>query len=272
MKIVILSLVFCLCVFDTQASSYVQVETKATNAKLSSATYRSIETGIRHIYNDFRSLFNLHYRNAPKVRNEIFATKKEYLEFSRRFNIGIANHNGFYSSRTNTAYTWNHADPKELMSVVMHESVHRLVARKFKQAPTWLNEGLACYYAEIQVKGSNVKINPAVLRDARVKRLLAQVKDYDVARFVNGSRGGFYGGGDQSYSVAWSLVSFMMSSPQGRQLLTSIHNGLQGRSFRRTPIEQIFEKSYPRGMAGFKENWMRWAVQKRRPVSVTLYH
>ena len=113
--------------------------------------------------------------------------------------------------------------PQTLTSVVYHELSHYFLARGLANRPTWLNEGLAEYFATAEIREDEISLG-AVSAD-RIQLLktssMLRLKDF----FAVDSNSAYYNEGSKAtvyYAQAWAFMHYLMHgehAPRFRQYL-----------------------------------------------------
>lgn len=158
-------------------------------------------------------------------------------------------------------------DSPDYLSVLIHETCHFILHRVFEEVPSWLDEGLAEYF-ETSSAGPNglvVMDSPAHRRE--LGRWLAGSRRPDL-RELMGTNASTWADHDSEHAgrvraLAWSVVDFLRSSPQGRQVLRAFiarledHRGLG--SF------EAIAGAFPGGAAAFERQWLEHVETRATP-------
>jgi hypothetical protein len=171
---------------------------------------------------------------------------------------------GYYSLRRDEIVV---GDSRDYPSVLLHEMCHFILHRVFDEVPSWLDEGLAEYFESSSAAphGLVVMDNPAHRR--RLGRWLAGDRRPDL-RELMGTNASTWGDHDTAHAglvraLAWSVVDFLRSSPQGRQVLRAFiarlkdHRGLG--SF------EAIAATFPGGAEAFERQWLEHVEARATP-------
>ena len=115
------------------------------------------------------------------------------------------------------------ADPRwsGSLGVIIHEYVHHVINQNLPRVPRWLNEGLAEYYSTFGVEGRYAVIGRPVERHLRWWRLNSEASISAVLSEAAGASIHSQGDAGRFYAVSWALAHYLLSQPQGPDLLAS---------------------------------------------------
>ncbi len=133
------------------------------------------------------------------------------------------------------------------LPIILHEGTHAVIAKMFGEIvlPIWLNEGIACYYESMQIKGGNKlsgaktaildvrarqertsrSFRPEIIKDYLIKWPGAKVSLEYLASLSSEERWNPDSMGEKTgfnYALAESFIDFLMSSQEGRMVLRKI--------------------------------------------------
>jgi len=144
------------------------------------------------------------------------------------------------------------------VAVLLHEINHFIVDRALEEAPTWLNEGLAEYFEASSAGGEGLVVtdNPRHRRQLAV--WMEQGRRPNLRQLL-GSAGWTALDHGRAHdhlvrSLAWSIVDFLMSSPEGRQTLRAMMARLE--QHRGLHSLEALDRTFPGGAAAFERQWL----------------
>jgi hypothetical protein len=148
----------------------------------------------------------------------------------------------------------------EALAVLMHEVNHFVVEQVFEEAPTWFDEGLAEYFegARVGPKGLTVSDKPRHRR--RLAAWLEGGREPDLRQLL--AAGGWTSiapGFEHERlvrSLSWSVVSFMMSSEEGEDVLHGYMDRLKEHRGRHSLV--VLDRTWPGGAPGFERQWLEY--------------
>lgn len=223
-----------------------------------------LEVSLRNIYLIMSYLIGKDRLRLSTVNLRIYGTESHYHAF-RQSVAPLLNENnaGFYLGDQKLAVTYNHQNPKQTISVSLHEAFHVLAHELFVNTPTWLNEGLAQYFETMTVMDKVATIHPQDY-SARLAHEVLTTGRMSLRKLVNMEPDEFYGS-DQSpnYASAWSLASYLMVTQKGRQFLSDYMQYMFDHYCHQLPGLQLVEYFYPGGLKSLESEWYRWVVNKQ---------
>ncbi|MDF1782119.1 MAG: DUF4124 domain-containing protein [Alcanivoracaceae bacterium] len=217
-----------------------------------------ITTYVRKIFTVYNQALELEYPQSRQFLIKIYGSEAAYRKYQRKVAPILENSAGFYNSDTNQITTWG-MDEEQLIRLITHECSHAISASHGRYIPTWLNEGLAEYFEQMNVAGLGASV-PVSRYWVRVLQRHGYVqRSPNVQQIMDSLHQDWYsanGADGVSYAVSWSLVWFLMDSRNGRsiieQILTTPHSPDHPNS------SSFIQRSWPGGIAAFTEEWRDW--------------
>ena len=166
---------------------------------------------------------------------------------------------GFYTSTNNEAVVFQGNNPDFMRAVIRHEATHVMMAGLYGVTPSWFNEGLAEYFEQLQLSGQSRQIAPVGYHWEHLQKQQADGRLMALQSYVNLPPQAWYGGDLQdNYAMAWSLVYYLMSEPQGKTFLKGMMNEMAEDYCWSTPGSDYFDAHYPGGFNAFEAGWEDW--------------
>ncbi|MEH6591876.1 MAG: DUF1570 domain-containing protein [Halioglobus sp.] len=162
---------------------------------------------------------------------------------------------GFYSSQTGQAVVFYDARIIEsVRRTAIHELSHLVTASYLGPAPRWLAEGMAEYYEPMYIARSGAALGP----NRRHTDVLVLENTPGLLDFLQLSSEHWYGeSGRQHYATAWSVIFFLMDSPEGRQTLAHLLSTATANVCKPLSLEPLLGV-YPGGFAQLEADWRQW--------------
>jgi Domain of unknown function (DUF4124)/Protein of unknown function (DUF1570) len=180
----------------------------------------------------------------------------------------LPNTEGFYTPANNEAVTYVFADPARTLEAAKHEGTHVIASGILGDVPFWLNEGLAEYFSKLSVQAQyrEVGVQETWLQLARTTvsgGYPTQLKDF-LALDVDGWRSEREA---EHYALGWSLVYFLLSSPQGRSALAPLLQNLADHYCQPTDSTALLAQSYSGGLDRLQQDFYTWlsASDEKKP-------
>lgn len=195
---------------------------------------------------------------APKpVKLRLFKNLDKFKQYSQSVgtNPKLGFRHGYY--KNGECVVWGNSVEKA-MQTILHEASHHITHLSGKNIPRWLDEGLAMtlgsYHKQMIVDGGSMPVDKTRmnLRLGHVKEYLnLQYADFHQLETQNRSVERTH------YETSWSVVDFLLTTPQGRNALKeSINLSKNGIVF----IDAIHQ-SYSGGLEKLNLDWRRWTAK-----------
>lgn len=192
----------------------------------------------------------------------IYPDRTSYLKYATKSGgANMATSGGFYSSAKNEAVTYQYANDENTFATARHEGLHVILQGILGNSPNWLNEGLAEYFERMTMKSQYQLVDldygwlqksaqslnngyPAKLSDY----LLLQDKEWR----ANNNNDNVH------YALGWSFVYFLLSTPEGKNSLSTIMNTSAEYPCDFIDTPALFDQSYPNGFSQLQTDFVKW--------------
>lgn len=149
---------------------------------------------------------------------------------------------GMYSSYLKQLLILDSADTEMLMHTVRHEGFHQLLDTELEEPPSWLNEGLAEYFAAARTKGGSWKDGQLNAPRLEVLQGRYRGKLLPLASFLYQDHTHFMKNATLGYSQGWAFVHFLRHSTRENQAsFDALLTALQAGKTNRQAIDAAFE-------------------------------
>lgn len=225
--------------------------------QLSAQARSDIAIASRALYDSWADLLSATPPFAVEVNLLLVGKQRDFLSLQRRLAPELDRVSGFYSVKENKAVAfYPEADRDQARRSVIHELSHQLTTTQVGAAPQWLAEGLAEYY-EMMVTGSDGHVR--VLPNDRHLTYLGSVEPPVLADFFSAPVDSWHReGGKAHYSIAWSLVFFMMETAGGRGALGLVLQQGSTHSCLPWSASAFLHQAWPGGLVDFEHQWREW--------------
>lgn len=217
---------------------------------------RSLELGARAIYDHWAELLAAEPPFVVQVRLALLDDAELFARRKAQFAAELPDVTGFYSGSLQTAVVLlQPQDPVESRRRALHEMSHLVTVTQAGAAPYWLAEGLAEFHETITFTGDRVY---ATLNDRHLQALAADQLP-SLAAVLGAPPSTWQKGDSQAYySVAWSLVYFLMSSAQGRGALGLTLQQSSTHSCGPYRASSFLGNAWPGGIGSLERQWQAW--------------
>ncbi|PHS72186.1 MAG: hypothetical protein COB22_05665 [Cycloclasticus sp.] len=254
---------------NLRVDNFFKLSIDGSQARLPAYTSSQIQTGVKKIYKTLSNIINVAEIRTTKLKLKFIADKQRFHQYRKQVASDTsANATGFYTDRLNEATIWAVGDRKHITRISLHESTHAIVAAMFGGAPVWLNEGLASFFENTVITGKDIysyELNSEYLKLLHRTRLSSLNDHFSQARQqwydINNS--------DLNYAVDWSLVFYMMRTPQGRSLLRYMLDRLAVVDCQGFDTVNFINQFYPGGLRAFESGWRHW-LSAAKPGVMTI--
>lgn len=236
---------------------------------------RAIVFGVSRIFDTYKESFGFYYPDNYKVKVTIFANKDNFIEYQKKQGkkslAGIA----YYSVRFREAviywntYSKKTKDAKSMVSTTYHEVSHMLLMTVMPDVPLWINEGLAEYFAGLNVFGENRRVYLDEWHQRWLKSWVEKGFPVNLREYLGLDFGQWHKlndkikGCDAAYTMGYSLVYFMMSRGATEKVLKELLWEFKKQGEKADSIK-IINEHYPGGFEKFERNWLDW-IPRARP-------
>lgn len=159
---------------------------------------------------------------------------------------------------------------KQALQTIFHEITHDTIHQELPRAyiPAWLNEGLAEFFEWGILEQGCLVVFPNEERAPHIRKLTVSSKIMPLYAYLRLSDFAYvYRGRDENQTMAWSLVYFLMSRPEGQSIVRVLFEALRPSSRESFSSFDIITRSYPGGVAALERDWHAWiAQQDQSPV------
>lgn len=238
---------------------YFNAKFNRNQSTMSADTFLRIQSGVTLIYRILTDVIGVE-QSRHIALNMRFIDSKEAFHQHRLLVAPDTSPNatGFYSTATNESVIYSGMGDRITEKIALHEATHAIVAAMFgTTTPTWLNEGLASYLEELEIKGDQAR---RVGHDRRRLEIVRQASVPDLASLLYTSHTQWYSAAslENNYAFSWSVVRFMMSDKRSIGILGGMLNELAKGQCLEIDARAHINRRYPGGFIAFEADWQRW--------------
>ncbi|WP_162925778.1 DUF4124 domain-containing protein [Isoalcanivorax indicus] len=234
----------------------IRIETR--DYTLSPALRQRLELSITRIFTIYRQALSVTPPTDTPFDILLYGDAEAYRAYARATAPQLENPAGFFNGQTRRITALALPDHDALLRLITHECSHAISATQGGYVPIWLNEGLAEYFSQLQLYGMTAEVPVADhwLRQLRRQPLAADTlrrtvdappKDWQAAA-----------GSGHSYAVSWSLVWFLMDSPEGRELLRTLLARVADDPRPLLHSVELIDAHWPGGFNALEQAWRQW--------------
>jgi hypothetical protein len=230
-------------------------------------TRTKVEVAVSKIHELYRSRLHTRFPSNPSFDIRIFNDEKSFSQYGEG-PVLRGRASGYFSPQRNEAVTWRQRSFAQMLEVITHEANHALMHHLFGVVPPWLNEGISEYVERMEVFGQTVVIPPNRRWDALIRTkvrggTIMPLRDYLTLEQADWRLHNLADNG--SYAQAWSLIYFLMSSPDGTQLLGHLLDVLGREGADNFSPLDVIDASYDGGFSALETAWRSFVFSQKQP-------
>jgi Protein of unknown function (DUF1570) len=172
---------------------------------------------------------------------------------------------GYYLPSTKEAIIWKNKNFEQMFEVILHESIHALLHQLVPQTPLWLHEGLAEYFEMGMISGQAMTIAPQREWEKVLVSADQKGREWNMAALMNWQHADSQRMEelDLNYSMSWGVIYFLLSSRQGKEVISNCLNHLQAAPLDQQSWEKIVVQSFGEKEQDFWQLFSIWIHQKK---------
>lgn len=221
----------------------------------------AIVFGITKIYQTYTDTFEFEYPEGFRVRVTIFNDKELFLAYQEEHLGKVISQGGYYTPTSNETVVYKGENTKEMLAVLFHEANHMILRNQIPSVPSWINEGLSVYFEGLNVIGRKKRIELDNKRHLWIKHWLKNDFPISLSTYLSLDNDDWIKFRDKdpnaSYTIGYSLVYFLMSSPKTETILKHL---LWEFKLNRQNADSIrtINRNFPDGLANLERLWRMW--------------
>jgi len=241
---------------------YFKLKLTLDTASLPAFTRDKVNAEVRQVYRILSRDLDLGHMRQVFLNVRIIGTQADFQNYRQQMAPQLRTNSGFYTSANNEAVVFQGNNPDMMRAVIRHEATHVMMAGLYGATPSWFNEGLAEYFEQLQVSGQARQVGPvnnhwAHLQQRQDDGQLMPLRDY-----INLPPQQWYNGNQRdNYGMAWSLIYYLMSDPEGKVFLKVMMNDMAENYCWTAPGGEYFDDHFPGGFKAFEAGWKGWLAR-----------
>jgi len=215
-----------------------------------------IEGAASYMYDMWRQALTTDQLRAAHVNVLLLVDPIDFENLKFHLAPDLPDVTGFYASRDGMAVArYDARDLSQSRRSAIHEISHLLTTSQIGPTDVWLAEGLAEYFETITVAGGTgtVSVNDRHLHLLDVESMPA-LTDF-VSMPVSEWKKPY---SLRYYSIAWSVVYFLMDSEEGKAALGRFLREVYIRACAPYSTVELLEKAYYGGLRQLDVDWRHW--------------
>ncbi|MCK5880540.1 MAG: DUF1570 domain-containing protein [Sinobacterium sp.] len=216
-----------------------------------------IQTDVNAIYSLLSQGLGFKKLREIDLTLRLFIQQKAFQAYKNKVAPRSKTNSGFYLSRLNEASVvqWPRR-PEKTYSVIRHESSHVIMAGLFGSTPRWFNEGLAEYFELMNTGGQYKYIDLDKYKLDYLKLQLKQARLPSIEYLWSLNARQFYQNTRLHYSMAWSVIHFMLSEEKEKSLFSALIQSLYDKPCQKVDMVALVNTTYPGGLEAFEKAYV----------------
>lgn len=216
---------------------------------------------VKKIFAIYKQALDVEYQPERDFSILLYGNEQAFREHQREVAPRLENPIGFYSSESNRITALAVPNTRALTALITHECSHAVSASKNRYVPIWVNEGLAEYFSRLRVYGLTAEV-PVARHWLQTLRQQGYHRDApNLIRHLNALPAAWQqanGAQNLSYALSWSLVYFMMDSPEGRRILRALLERARSTPLPLVDSTGFIDQRWDGGLDDFTRHWQQW--------------
>lgn len=247
-----------------QSSAKFSLDLNSEKASLPAFARDRITRDVNTIYRILIKALAIKNVDPILLRLRLFDEKSAFNRYKKKVAPNMGKAGGFYIGRLREASVFTSDNEQRMYSVIRHEAVHAINHQAFGRTPTWLNEGLAEYFESLEFQyGSHARTLPNTYQLGILKRSSLPF----LGEYLQVEHKDWYADESQSlrYAVAWSLVTFFLSSEETTGFFKKMLNHLSANYCQSMDSLAYINQHFPGGVNQLDSQWRKF-LSKEIPL------
>ncbi|EGG98728.1 hypothetical protein imdm_1986 [gamma proteobacterium IMCC2047] len=225
-------------------------------------TRDKVNAEVRQVYRILSRDLDLEHLRQVFLNVRIIGTQDDFQRYRQQRAPFLRTNSGFYTSDNNEAVVFQGNNPQQMRAVIRHEATHVMMAGLYGATPSWFNEGLAEYFEQLELIGQARQISAVSYHWNYLQQRNSRGQLLPLREYINLPPQQWYAGNLRDhYGLAWSLIYYLMSEPEGKVFLKKMMNDMAENYCWSVPGDEYFDHHYPGGFEAFEAGWQDWLAQ-----------
>ncbi|WP_020409207.1 DUF1570 domain-containing protein [Hahella ganghwensis] len=217
-----------------------------------------LETDVRAIYRYLTKDLGIQHMRKVALNLKIYVEPGHFEKYRNERAPGLSGAAGFYTTDGNEAVVLQRS-PAHTLRVSRHEATHVIVAGLYGRTPMWFNEGLAEFFADYEAKAMSRTQEIPFWRAEHLRQMMEGDRLPDLEGFLRVTPIEWRNADPATmYSMAWSVVAFLMATEDGRDTMVKVMDHLNENPCSTVPSKTWIEDYYAGGWDKFEDGWHHW--------------
>jgi hypothetical protein len=240
--------------------SVVVMKIHQVDYQLARADEKKIRQEIELIYRRYVDWLDWDPRPLKPVSVRLFGSGASFDAYAKNFNRE-GSRRSFYSSWGKEAVVYGSRWTEETLGILRHEVSHAIVDMELNGPPFWINEGLAEVFESSSAARGRLNVTANREWSGTLKLKVREGSLEPWGRYVDIDNDQWRRAGARTersyYMIAWSMMSYLLSSQGGRRCLRDVME--QGRTRGFGALSKMFERHC--GLNRLDREWREWITR-----------
>lgn len=251
---------------ERNKSTKVDIKIELVDYQLTPELRNIIQHRVKIIYRAYVQWFGWNPQPSRPIKIKIFGNYIDFEKYQIEKREGHVTNRSHYSPSRKEVVMLGTEFTDATLSVLFHECSHAIFHMEVAHGPKWINEGLAEVFESSKAQRDKVKVGYDKEWTEIIKHKLREGSLLSFKEYLNISSNGWR---EESarversyYTVAWSMMRFLVSSEQG---IAALKNDINDIKLRKNPpwwqkdrLVEIFAEHYPGGIDKLDADWRNW--------------
>jgi hypothetical protein len=241
-----------------QPASPVVIEIKLVEYELSRADERKIREEIQLIYRRYVEWLGWSPQPRHPVKVTIFGTVNAWNAVPKAMEQG-REHQSHYDPRRREVLMHGDRFTDDTIGILRHEVSHAILHMELGNTPQWINEGIAEVFRSSGAVRGRLTVTPNPTWAEILKHKLREGSLEPWEKYIDIPFAEWRGESRRVemsyYMIAWSMMGYLLSTPQGTKCLRDLTTEARKVGFR--TLSKSFEK-HCGSVATLDTGWRRW--------------
>ncbi len=216
-----------------------------------------IRSDVKAIYSLLAQSLGFNHLREVDITLRLFSKQDEFQRYKNKVAPGSTTNTGFYLSSINEASVVQWANrPERTYAVVRHESSHVIIASLLGATPRWFNEGLAEYFELLTAQSQHRRIDVDENKLNYLKQQLDEKKLPSIETLWSLKGREFYQNPQLHYSMAWSLIHFMLNDETTKKVFLALIKTLYNNPCESVDMLSLVNTEYNGGLKAFEQAFL----------------
>ena len=241
----------------------ITINIKLVDYQIDPETRNKIRSRVKNIYQAYHRWFGWNAQPSLPVTIKIFGDFTAFEKYQAGEKYAHITSRSHYSPRRREVVMLGTEFTQATLEVLFHEVSHAIIHMEMKTIPKWINEGLSEVFEKITSDNGHIGVG---INEAWIETVQHKLREGSLRSFRDYLSISNIQWSNEStrvelsyYMVAWSMMRFLLSSPQGVDTLRQVISACKKQPWwQKGKLAGLFAESYPGGITKLDYDWRKW--------------